>query len=139
MLAVVAVAPYAPGRRRRAAESECEDKVTGEDALRQRQRERDELLDRIVAALRTDERVAAAWFAGSLGRGDADAWSDLDVWVVVEDEHAGAVIAGSRSFVAAVGSPLLILEAPQNAPADVAYLLVLYPGRAGPQQVDWYW
>ena len=41
--------------------------------------------------------------------------------------------------MAAVGSPLLILEAPQNAPAGGAYLLVLYPGQAGPQQVDWYW
>lgn len=44
-----------------------------------RQAERDALLRTIEAALRADERVVAAWLVGSLGRGTADALSDLDL------------------------------------------------------------
>ncbi|MDT0261082.1 nucleotidyltransferase domain-containing protein [Jatrophihabitans lederbergiae] len=43
------------------------------------------LLLRIVELLRAEPRVLAAWLYGSHGRGDADEYSDLDVWVVTED------------------------------------------------------
>ena len=33
-----------------------------------------------------DERVRAMWLSGSLGRGDADAMSDLDLIVAVADD-----------------------------------------------------
>ncbi len=42
-------------------------------------------LVRIVEVLRAEPRVLAAWLYGSHGRGDADEYSDLDVWVVTED------------------------------------------------------
>lgn len=104
-----------------------------------REAERGALLARIGAALRGDGRVVAAWLGGSLGRGTADAWSDLDLWVTVDDAHLEAVTAERTAAVAAVGEPILALEAPHNAPAGGAYLLVLYAGDGGPQQVDWYW
>lgn len=110
-----------------------------QDLPRRRELERDRLLERIVAVLAADERVVAAWLGGSLGRGRGDAWSDLDLWVVVADEHAADVGEGRREFVAAVGAPVLIEEAPQNAPAGGAYLLVLYGGETGAQVVDWSW
>lgn len=53
--------------------------MSGTDLLRLREEERDRLLDRLVASLERDERVVAAWLSGSLGRGTADAWSDVDV------------------------------------------------------------
>lgn len=102
-------------------------------------RGRDRLLERIGRLLAGDSRVRAAWLWGSLGRGGADALSDLDVWVVVADEYVAELAAQRHTFVARAGRPLLTVEAPQNAPVKGAYLLALYPGEAGPHQVDWYW
>ena len=44
---------------------------------------RDDLLRQTVAALAEDGRFVAAWLAGSFGRGEADAYSDLDLVAVV--------------------------------------------------------
>ncbi|MHB8624890.1 MAG: nucleotidyltransferase domain-containing protein [Aggregatilineales bacterium] len=105
----------------------------------ERRAERDTLLARMVALLSADPRVCAAWLFGSLGRGDEDDLSDIDVWVIVDDEHAEAVKAARREFVTKIAEPLLIEEAPHNAPPDGAYLCVLYPGQSGPHAIDWYW
>jgi predicted nucleotidyltransferase len=107
--------------------------------LKARRAERETLLRRLTELLEADPRVGAAWLFGSLARGDADDLSDIDLWVVVSDEHIAEVVAARREYVSQLGEPLLIEEAPQNAPVSGAYLLVLYPGEAGPQQVDWYW
>ena len=109
------------------------------ELLSARQAERDELLARIIDVLHTDERVVAAWLFGSMGRGDSDALSDLDMWVVVADGSISEVSSARREYVAQVGEPLLRQDAPQNAPQGGAYLLVLYGGEWGPHQVDWYW
>lgn len=45
----------------------------------------EELLDRITTALDQEPRVRAAWLVGSYGRGTADEFSDLDVWLVADD------------------------------------------------------
>jgi hypothetical protein len=44
-----------------------------------------DLLGRIVASLENDDRVRALWLTGSVGRGVADAGSDLDLLVTVTD------------------------------------------------------
>jgi len=54
---------------------------------------RDDLLRQTVAALAEDGRFVAAWLAGSFGRGEADAYSDLDLVAVVAAPHAGALCA----------------------------------------------
>ena len=113
--------------------------VSVADLLAIRRTERDALVERASASLQSDERVLAAWLTGSLGRGGSDDLSDIDLWVAFADEASGAIQAGRRKFVECLGTPLLIEEAPQNAPPGGAYLLVLYEGDAGPQQVDWYW
>jgi Nucleotidyltransferase domain len=105
----------------------------------ERRAERDALLGRLARFLQEDDGVAAAWLAGSLGRGDADDLSDLDVWVVVQDEAIGAIRSDPCAWTARLAPPLLALPAPQNAPAGGAYLLALYEGTTGPHQVDWYW
>jgi hypothetical protein len=56
----------------------------------------------------------------------------------VRDADVAAVLAERRAFVARPGSPLLVQDLPRNAPPGGAYLLVLYPGGAGPVHVDWY-
>ncbi len=45
-------------------------------------------MDRAKHVLATDPRIAAAWVEGSLAAGTADAWSDVDFHVAVEDPAA---------------------------------------------------
>lgn len=56
-----------------------------------------DLLDRVVATLEADERVRALWLSGSLGRGVADAGSDLDLVVTVEDQAHDAFVGDGGS------------------------------------------
>jgi hypothetical protein len=109
------------------------------DSLAIYQSERDALLRRITRQARADPRIAAAWLFGSLGRGTADALSDLDVWLVVDDAHVQACLARRREAAAEAGTPVLLLEAPQNAPRAGGYLMASYDAPIAPHQVDWYW
>ena len=109
------------------------------EALKTRRQEREALLERIVTRIREDKRIVAAWLTGSLGREQGDDLSDIDLWIAVSDNYSRFVVSGRREFVQRVEAPLLIKEAPQNAPQDGGYLLTLYSGACGPHQVDWYW
>lgn len=51
------------------------------------------LIAAIEEELRADPRVLAAWLAGSRGRGDADAYSDVDVWLVTAAGDRDAFVA----------------------------------------------
>lgn len=110
-----------------------------DELLHIRRTEQEALLQRIVEVLQADQCVVAAWLFGSRGRHTSDALSDTDLWVVVRDESIEVFKAERRSYVAQSGSPVLLLEASSNAPAGGAYLMALYPGKAGVHQVDWYW
>lgn len=101
--------------------------------------ERDELLHRIQQVLDNDDRVRAAWLWGSLGRDEADELSDLDVWIVLSDEYLDEVAVQRRMYVAKIGAPFPIVDAPQNAPISGAYLGTVYASNIGPHRVDWYW
>ena len=101
--------------------------------------QRDQWLAQTTSIIQADPRVVAAWLFGSLGRGDADELSDIDLFVIVEDEAHEAVERNRTEFMAQVDEPLLILEAPQNWPPGGVYSMALYPGSEGPHQVDWYW
>lgn len=58
-----------------------------------------DVLDRVVDALSADPRVVALWLGGSLGRGVADAGSDLDLIVTIDDTaHDAFVSAGTESW-----------------------------------------
>jgi predicted nucleotidyltransferase len=107
--------------------------------LQIRQREQEALLQRAVEVLQADQHVVAAWLFGSRGRHTSDALSDTDLWVVVEDEYIELFCQERQRYVTQLGQPVLLLEAPGNAPAKGAYLMALYPGQAGVHQVDWYW
>src|SRR5262245_21882478 len=93
--------------------------------LELRRAERDALLEQ-------DPRVVAAWLFGSLGLGAGDALSELDLFVVIADEHLEAVIEARDAFIAQLGTPVQVLEAPQNAPPRGAYAMALYSGEDGP-------
>lgn len=98
-------------------------------------RRRDDLLARIVRTLQTDSRVVAVFLSGSFGRGVADAWSDLDLHLAVEDEALPGFLDDRHSLYHRVGEPTLIQgEMASNAMPGSLFQLVLYPG---PIEVDW--
>ncbi|HYW24605.1 MAG TPA: hypothetical protein VE953_10595 [Terriglobales bacterium] len=70
------------------------------------------LFDRAVAVLGADERVRGIWVAGALGRGGADAASDLDLAIAVRDEDFDAFAGGWREWLAAITPALVARELP---------------------------
>ena len=101
--------------------------------------ERNGLLNSITDLLKNDPIVRTACLFGSLGRGDGDALSDIDLWVVVDDDQIHNIIAGSIGYAFKIGQPILTLEAPQNAPEGGAYLMTCFDAPVAPHIVDWYW
>ncbi|MBI2939659.1 MAG: nucleotidyltransferase domain-containing protein [Chloroflexi bacterium] len=107
----------------------------GLSALARHGHDRDELLARIVRVLQEDTRMVAAWLAGSFGRGEADAWSDLDLHVAVADDHLASVLERSQELFGRVGDPLLVQAGwPSQSQAGARFWLVVYPGAL---EVDW--
>ncbi|MDQ3539281.1 MAG: nucleotidyltransferase domain-containing protein [Chloroflexota bacterium] len=87
---------------------------------------RDVLLARIREAFEADERVLAAWLAGSYGRGTADEWSDIDLHVVVRDDDLTAWQGERNDLYHRVGHPLMRL--PSSASEKGDYQGVLFAG-----------
>jgi hypothetical protein len=71
-----------------------------------------DLFRRLLAAVRADDRVRAMWLSGSLGRGAADAGSDLDVVLRVADGSFPGFAAGWREWLAGVTPTVLARELP---------------------------
>ena len=71
--------------------------------------DRDELAARLEAELRDDPRVRAAWLTGSLARGTADEFSDVDVWAVVDPDRFDEFVAAWPEASERV-SPLVLRE-----------------------------
>ncbi len=112
---------------------------TNLDPLSPHRAERDTLLQRAITLLQADDRIVAAWLHGSIGRATHDDWSDLDLWVVVADDHIESIRAERSVFMNKLGDLLFTVEAPQNAPPGGAYLLALYSGAQGPNILDCSW
>jgi hypothetical protein len=82
-----------------------------------------------------DPRVLAAWLDGSFGRGVDDAWSDLDLHLVIEDEALDAFVGNRLELYRKIGDPLLIQkEMASPTQSRGLFQLVFYPG---PVEVDW--
>ena len=92
-------------------------------------RQRDDLLVRIVGVLDADMRVGSAWLSGSFGRGEADAWSDFDLHVAVEDDELAGFWAARHDLYAQVGRPVLVQpEMRSNALPGGHFQLVVFDG-----------
>lgn len=120
--------------------------VNAQTTLQIYQAERDQLLARIVATLSADERFAAAWLTGSFARNEADAFSDLDLTVVVTKPHTETLCARPWQKAAQTtperlalfrqfGEPAIIHENNFNAPEGGTFTFVLYQTTA--LVVDW--
>jgi hypothetical protein len=71
-----------------------------------------QLFDDAVAVLSADDRARALWVHGSLGRGEADASSDLDLLLAVGDEDFEAFWDGWRSWLSAITPTVLARPVP---------------------------
>jgi hypothetical protein len=70
------------------------------------------LFRRLVDVAAADERIRAVWLGGSLGRGVADAGSDLDVILTVADDSFDEFAVGWRGWLARVTPTVLARELP---------------------------
>lgn len=103
--------------------------------LRHYATKRDTLLDRITRLLEADTRVIAAWLSGSFGRGEADAWSDLDLHIAVDDPSLSGFLQERMLLYERVGHILLVQQdMPSNSMPGGRYQLVLY---ADAIEIDW--
>jgi hypothetical protein len=89
---------------------------------------RDRLLESMIAGLSSDPHVLGAALVGSLGRGQGDGWSDIDLWVVADGEPD----------VGALGTVVLRVEAPHNTRAEASSFAVQYDVDGIVVHTDWY-
>jgi predicted nucleotidyltransferase len=66
------------------------------------------VIDRFVAACQGDARVVAAFLGGSLARGTADAYSDLDLYLITTDTGYDSFFAARTAFFRRLGDPLML-------------------------------
>lgn len=62
---------------------------------------------------------------GSIGRGDTDAYSDIDLWFTFKDEDFKTVYDNRFDYYARIGNVLNVCEAPQNAPVNGVFSSLL--------------
>lgn len=60
------------------------------------------VLEALLAALRADQRVRGCWEGGSVAMGRADAYSDIDLYVVTETSAVDAVFADIEAALTTV-------------------------------------
>jgi predicted nucleotidyltransferase len=66
------------------------------------------VISRFIDACSADDRIVAAFLAGSYATGTADGYSDLDLGVITTDEAFADVIADRRALVSQLGDPLFL-------------------------------
>jgi predicted nucleotidyltransferase len=79
-------------------------------------RAHEQLIARFSDACASDNRVVAAFVGGSIARGDADQYSDVDFCVITTDEAADSVFADRAAIVAQLGTPLFLEDWGEAAP-----------------------
>lgn len=95
------------------------------------------LIDEVASRLSGDQRVGAIWLAGSLGREEGDALSDIDLIVVSTPGRTQELAASLEENLEMAGPVALVHKAPQNAPFEGAQLNVLYDTNPLPVYLDW--
>jgi len=89
-----------------------------------------EFLGRAVARLRGDERVVGLLLGGSLAHGTPDSYSDVDLYVVVQDRAFDEILDDRDAVAGAVGSPLFAFDV-DPVPGGSTDRIVLYEGPDG--------
>ena len=66
------------------------------------------MIARVVASCSADDRITAVFLGGSVARGDADEYSDIDLCVIVADDAFDDVLAEREVLVRKIGEPLFV-------------------------------
>jgi predicted nucleotidyltransferase len=85
------------------------------------------LLESAVARFQDDVRVVGLVVGGSLAHGAADFYSDVDLYIVVQDEGFDEIFAERGVSVEAVGSPLFGFDVDPMPGGSTDYI-VIYEG-----------
>jgi predicted nucleotidyltransferase len=70
--------------------------------------EQEGLIGRLGTLLQQVEDAEAAWLAGSLGRGTGDAFSDIDILLLVRDGSAGSIGSALEAKLREAFAPVLV-------------------------------
>jgi hypothetical protein len=97
---------------------------------------RDRWLSAAIDTLQGDPIVVAAALVGSLGARRADDWSDVDLLVVVEDEHLDEYAVPDR-LPNGPGQLAFAIDARHNGPIGTRAVSAQYVVDALPLWVDW--
>ncbi len=76
--------------------------------------------------------------SGSLAKGNADNFSDVDVWLTFSDKNFPEILENRFEYYSQIGEIVHICEPPQNAPIDGVQSFVLYKTKIGLIPVDYY-
>ncbi|WP_432885572.1 nucleotidyltransferase domain-containing protein [Kribbella sp. CA-245084] len=98
---------------------------------------RDRWLSAATTALQDDPLVAGAALVGSLGAGRADDWSDVDLLLVVKDEHLDDYAVPDR-LPRGPGLRAFAIDARHNGPVGTRAVSAQYVVDDLPLWVDWY-
>jgi hypothetical protein len=101
-------------------------------------RARDDFLTGVARQLTGDGRVAQLWTVGSLGRGDGDQLSDLDLVIVPNADHLPAILADPVTLVPLPSPILTRLRRDRNAPPGGAYTGICVEVATLPMWIDLY-
>lgn len=85
------------------------------------------VIDRFARAASADERIVAAFLGGSVARGEADEFSDLDLCVITRDDALEEVKAGRADLIRTLGEPLFL----EDFGRDVNVFFILADGTEG--------
>jgi predicted nucleotidyltransferase len=66
-------------------------------------------LDQLKSYLKADRRICAAWLEGSLGRGDADRYSDVDLHLLVDASAADQFRTNAQEWLSSL-QPLVLFN-----------------------------
>jgi predicted nucleotidyltransferase len=72
---------------------------------------RQAVLDKLTSVARSDDRVAALWLQGSLARGDADPFSDIDAYLAIDDAAFDALWRDRAAFLEKIGHAYVSADA----------------------------
>jgi predicted nucleotidyltransferase len=90
----------------------------------------------VIEQLEADPAIIAAGFVGSIGRGDADDWSDVALVIVVPDDQGGHYADAARRRGS--GRVAFSFDARHNAPRGAGSVGVHYVIDGLPFNADWY-
>jgi predicted nucleotidyltransferase len=61
-----------------------------------------QIFERAVIQLAADDRVLGLYLSGSFANGKPDHWSDIDLYIIVEDGQADSIIVEQQKIIASI-------------------------------------